>query len=74
MRFSNYFKEMDKLTNFVTTVKDADVWKQEAESGTSDKVVKCFAVIGLLATAKTLWTPLKRYISGESVKKVEEEV
>jgi hypothetical protein len=45
-------------------VKDADVWQQEAASGTSDKLVKCFAVIGLLATAKTIWSPLKRYVTG----------
>ena len=55
---------MDKFTNFVSTVKDADVWQQEAASGTSDKLVKCFAVIGLLATAKTIWNPLKRYVTG----------
>jgi hypothetical protein len=49
---------MDKFTNFLSTVKDADVWQQEAATGTSDKLVKCFAVIGLLATAKTVWSPL----------------
>ena len=58
---------MDKFTNFVSTVKDADVWQQEAAIGTSDKLVKCFAVIGLLATAKTVWSPLKRYLTGEKV-------
>lgn len=58
---------MDKFTNFVSTVKDADVWHQEAATGTSDKLVKCFAVIGLLATAKTVWSPLKRYLTGEKV-------
>jgi hypothetical protein len=58
---------MDKFSNFVSTVKDADVWQQEAASGTSDKLVKCFAVIGLLATAKTIWSPLKRYVTGEKV-------
>ena len=58
---------MDKFTNFVSTVKDADVWQQEAATGTSDKLVKCFAVIGLLATAKTVWSPLKRYLTGEKV-------
>jgi hypothetical protein len=41
---------MDKLTNFVSTVKDSDVWTQEA--GATDKLVKCFAVIGVIATAK----------------------
>ena len=46
-------------------MKDADVWQQEAASGTSDKLVKCFAVIGLLATAKTIWSPLKRYVTGK---------
>ena len=62
---------MDKFTNFVSTVKDADVWQQEAASGTSDKLVKCFAVIGLLATAKTVWSPLKRYLTGgEKVEKL----
>jgi hypothetical protein len=44
-------------------VKDADVWQQEAASGTSDKLVKYFTVIGLLATAKTIWSPLKRYVT-----------
>jgi hypothetical protein len=58
---------MDKFTNFISTVKDADVWQQEAATGTSDKLVKCFAVIGLLATAKTVWSPLKRYLTGEKV-------
>ena len=58
---------MDKFTNFLSTVKDADVWQQEAATGTSDKLVKCFAVIGLLATAKTVWSPLKRYLTGEKV-------
>jgi len=53
---------MEKFTNFVSTVKDAEVWQQEA--GTSDKLVKCFAVIGLFATAKTLWSPFKKYMMG----------
>jgi hypothetical protein len=56
---------MDKFTNFVSTVKDADVWQQEASNGTSDKIIKCFAVIGLFATAKSLWPPLKKYLKGE---------
>ena len=64
---------MDKFTNFVSTVKDADVWQQEAATGTSDKLVKCFAVIGLLATAKTVWSPLKRYLTGEKVAAAEVE-
>jgi len=56
-------------------VKDADVWQQEASNGTSDKLVKCFAVIGLFATAKTLWTPLKKYMMGtkEGPQRAEEE-
>lgn len=50
---------MDKLGNFVSTVKDSDVW--QTESGAGDKVVKCLAVIGAISTVKALWPTVKGY-------------
>ena len=55
---------MDKLTNFLSTVRDSEVVKQEVTSGAGDKIVKCLAVIGLFATAKTVWQPLRNYVLG----------
>lgn len=53
---------MDKLTNFVSTVKDSSVWSES--SGASDKFIKCLAVIGLISSARALWPPLKNIIYG----------
>ena len=61
---------MDKLSNFVSTVKDSDFLHEQASSGASDKAIKCLAVIGLFATAKALWRPVRSYLMGEE--KVEE--
>ena len=55
---------MEKLGTFFSTVKNSDVLQQEASSGAGDKIVKCLAVIGLFATAKTLWKPIKNYVIG----------
>jgi hypothetical protein len=49
---------MDKLSTFVSTVKESDVW----ETSGSDKVVKCLAVIGAVATVKSLWNPFRHYV------------
>ena len=45
--------------------------QQEVTNGAGDKIVKCLAVIGVIATAKTMWNPLKNYVLGK--KKVEGE-
>jgi hypothetical protein len=46
---------MDKFANFLSTVRSSEVVQQEVTSGAGDKIVKCLAVIGLIATAKTVW-------------------
>lgn len=38
--------------------------QQEVTSGAGDKIVKCLAVIGFIATAKSMWTPLRNYVFG----------
>ena len=34
-------------------------------SGAGDKIVKCLAVIGVLATGKALWTPIRNLVVGK---------
>jgi hypothetical protein len=55
---------MDKLGNYVSTVKDSRVWQES--SGASDKMIKCLAVIGLFSTARALWPPFKNYVFGKN--------
>ena len=54
---------MDKLGNFVSTVRDSDFVQ---DAGLGDKAVKCMAVIGVFATVKALWPPLRAYLKGET--------
>jgi hypothetical protein len=57
---------MDKLTNFLSTVRSSEVLQEEVNSGAGDKIIKCLAVIGAIATAKTVWTPLRNWIGGKT--------
>ena len=62
---------MDKFANFLSTVRSSEVVQQEVTSGAGDKIVKCLAVIGLIATAKTVWQPLRKYVLGDKATEVE---
>ena len=45
---------------------NSEVVQQEVTSGAGDKIIKCLAVIGAIATAKTAWQPLKNWLGGKS--------
>ena len=53
---------MEKLSTFVNTIKDSNLIQQDLGAG--DKVVKCLAVIGLVASIKALWKPISSYVRG----------
>lgn len=53
---------MEKLSTFVNTIKESNLIQQDLGAG--DKVVKCLAVIGLVASIKALWKPISSYVRG----------